>query len=112
MVLVLDVVVHLVAVTSEATDGDNVLVAEVQTLHGAVGRVGPEILIFILTYMVAHLLANLGGVDFDFGMFLHLAHMLSHFCQFDISPGRTRQRVEQDKSKSTQPRFARRLATL
>ena len=47
VVLVLDVVVHLVAVTPEAADGDDVLVAKVQALHGAVGHVGPEILIFI-----------------------------------------------------------------
>ena len=45
-------------------------------------------------------------------MFHHLAQLLSQFCQFPISPGRTRQRVEQPKSKSTQPRFARRRVTL
>ena len=45
-------------------------------------------------------------------MFHHLAHLLSQFCQFPIRPGRTRQRVEQPKSKSTQPRFARRWAAL
>ena len=42
VVLVLDVVVHLVAVASEAADGDDVLVPEVQTLDGAVGHVGPD----------------------------------------------------------------------
>ena len=41
-------------------------------------------------------------------IFHYLAQLLSQFCQFPISPGRTRQRVEQTKSKSTQPRFARR----
>ena len=35
-----------------------------------------------------------------FGMFHHLTQLLSQFCQFPISPGRTRQRVEQPKSKS------------
>ena len=30
----------------------------------------------------------------------------AQFCHFPISPGRTRRRVEQPKSKSTQPRFA------
>ena len=41
-------------------------------------------------------------------MFHHLVQLLSQLCQFPISPGRTRQRVEQPKSKSTQPRFASR----
>ena len=41
-----------------------------------------------------------------------LAQLLRQFCQFPISPSRTRQRVEQPKSKSTQPRFARRCVTL
>ena len=36
-------------------------------------------------------------------MFHHLARLLSQFCLFPISPGRTRQRVKQPKSKSTQP---------
>ena len=45
-------------------------------------------------------------------MFRHLAHLICHFCQFTMSPGRARQRVEQHKSKSTQPRFARRCLTL
>ena len=45
-------------------------------------------------------------------MFHHLAQMLSQFCQFPTSPGRTGQRVEQPKSRSTQPRFARRCVTL
>ena len=36
-------------------------------------------------------------------MFHHLAQLLWQFCQFPISPGRTRQRVEQLKSKSTKP---------
>ena len=27
-------------------------------------------------------------------MLHHLAHLLSHFCQLSISPGRTRQRLE------------------
>ena len=45
-------------------------------------------------------------------MLHHLAHLLCHFCQFPICPGRTRQRVEQHKSKSTQPRFAKRCLTL
>ena len=45
-------------------------------------------------------------------MFHHLARLLSQFCQFHISPGRTRQRVEQPKSKSTQLRSARRWVTL
>ena len=47
-----------------------------------------------------------------FEMFFHFAHMLSQFCQFPISPGRIRQRVEHPKSKSTQPRFARRWVPL
>ena len=38
-----------------------------------------------------------------FGMSHHLAQLLSQFCQFLISPGRTRQRVEEPKSNSTQP---------
>ena len=38
-----------------------------------------------------------------FGIFPHLANLLSHFCPFPIGPGRARQSVEQDKSKSTQP---------
>ena len=38
-----------------------------------------------------------------FGMFHHLAQLLSQFCQIPISPGRTGQRVEQPKSKSTKP---------
>ena len=33
-------------------------------------------------------------------MFHHLAHLLGHFCQFPISPGRTGQRLEQHRSKS------------
>ena len=41
VVLVLDVVVHLVAVSAEASDGYDVLVAEVQTLDGPVLHVGP-----------------------------------------------------------------------
>ena len=45
-------------------------------------------------------------------MFHHLAQLLSQFCQFPISPGRTRQRVEQPKSYLTQPRFARRWVSL
>ena len=45
-------------------------------------------------------------------MFHHLVHLVGHLCQFASGPGRTRQRVEQHKSKSTQPRFARRWATL
>ena len=47
-----------------------------------------------------------------FGMFHHLAQLLSQICQFPISPGRTRLRVEDPKSKSTQPRFARKCVTL
>ena len=43
---------------------------------------------------------RLGGLWF--GMFHHLAQLLS---QFPISPGRTRQRVEEPKSNSTQLRF-------
>ena len=65
-----------------------------------------------ITYRVTHLLANLGWVDFDFGMFHHLAQLLSRFCQIPTSPSRVRQIVEQSKSKSTQPRFARRWVTL
>ena len=38
-------------------------------------------------------------------MFYHLAQMLSHFCQCPISTCRTRQRVEQQKSKLTQPNY-------
>ena len=34
-----------------------------------------------------------------FGIFPHLANLLSHFGQFPISPGRTRQRIEQVKIK-------------
>ena len=45
-------------------------------------------------------------------MFHHLAQLLSQFCQFPISPGRNRQRVEQPKSRSTQPMFAKRCVTL
>ena len=44
-------------------------------------------------------------------MFDHFAQLLSQLCQFPISPGRPGQRVEQPKSKSTQPRFARRCVT-
>ena len=36
-------------------------------------------------------------------MFHHLAHLISQSCQFPIGPSRTRQKVEQPKSKSTQP---------
>ena len=43
-----------------------------------------------------------------FGMFHHYARPLCHFCQFSISPVRTRQRAGQLNSKSTQHRFARR----
>ena len=42
VVLVLDVVVHPVAVPPEAAHGDHVLVAEVQALHRALARVRPE----------------------------------------------------------------------
>ena len=45
-------------------------------------------------------------------MFHPLVHLLSHFCQYPISPGRTGQSMERHKSKSTQPRFAGRWATL
>ena len=37
--------------------------------------------------------------------FHHLAHLLSQFCQFPISPSRTRQRVEHLISKQTQPSY-------
>ena len=47
-----------------------------------------------------------------FGMFHHLAQLLSRFCQIPTSPSRIGQRVEQSKYKSTQPRFARRWITL
>ena len=45
-------------------------------------------------------------------MFHHLAQLFSHFCQFAISLGRTRQRVEQSKSKSTQPSYPSRWPSL
>ena len=64
----------------------------------------------IKVYRVTHLLANLGWVDFDLRCFTILPSCSA--CQFPISPGRTRQRVEQPKSKSTQPRFAKRCVTL
>ena len=67
----------------------------------------PEMEVF---YRVTHLLANLCWLLF--GMFHHLEQLLSQFCQFPISPGRTRQRVEHPKSNSTQPRFARRWVSL
>ena len=63
-------------------------------------------------YRVARLLAKLGWVDFGLGHSTILPHLLSRLCQCPISPGRNRQRVEQHKSKSTQPMFARRWAIL
>ena len=45
-------------------------------------------------------------------MFHHLAHLLSQFWQFPISPSRTWQRVEQPKSKPTQPSYPSRWTTL
>ena len=39
-----------------------------------------------------------------FGMLNHLAQLLSHSCQFLISPVRTRQSVEDHKTKSIPPR--------
>ena len=36
-------------------------------------------------------------------MISYFAQLLRHFCQLPISPSRTGQRVEQPKSKSTQP---------
>ena len=41
-----------------------------------------------------------------------IAQLLSHFYQLPISPSRTRQRVEQPKSKSTQPNCPNRWTTL
>ena len=60
-------------------------------------------------YRVTHLLANLGWVDFDLEWSTIL---LSRFCQIPTSPSRIWQTVEQLKSMSTQPRFARRWVTL
>ena len=45
-------------------------------------------------------------------MFRHPAHLLSQFCQFPISPSRTRQRVEQLESKQTQPSYPSGCLTL
>ena len=44
-------------------------------------------------------------------MFHHLAQLLGQFCQFPISPSKTRQRVEQPKSKSTQPNYPTRCTS-
>ena len=57
---------------------------------------------YFFKHRVTHLLANLGWVD--------LPSCSARSANF--SPGRTRQRVDQPKSKSTQPRFARRCVTL
>ena len=45
-------------------------------------------------------------------MFHHLAHLISHFCQFTISLSRTGQTVEQRKSQSTQPNYPTRCPSL
>ena len=45
-------------------------------------------------------------------MFHHLAHLLSQFCHFPIGPSRSRQRVEQQTSKSTQLSYQTRWATM
>ena len=45
-------------------------------------------------------------------VFLYLAQLLSHFCQLPISPSRTRQKVGQPKSKSTQSNYQSRWTTL
>ena len=60
-------------------------------------------------YRVVHLVGKMGWVDFD----LRCSNiLLSQFCQFPISPSRTRQLVEQPKSKSTQPSYPTRWTTM